>query len=414
MAIRHQSCRRPIGLRKRTLALAQRRVEFVAPRSVSTAMALESANQASEHRSDLVLIRSGYCAHLVTAQCDTEWDRGINGQSENWAPRENFFGRVAVRRPTRIVTSFAICAAPLLIGAGKPSPTPTPTQSSFIPEVIYRYTGSAGYDVRLGNAAGDAAVLLHRSSLPLYDLDMAPPSAKAAVVVERTVAGTNRLVLRTWAQDPSTGAIDVAPARILYETNNIYYPDFSPDGTKISFMQWDGGFGPDARASIRIVDLASGTVEPFATGLIDPEYPVWSRNGDAFYYASVQQVNGVNTWIATRHPTDGSSPTIMFQKAKISRWDISRDGTDKLILTISNSSEYTRSFSSWDGSSISSIYPQLIGSAAHYSCGNARMIYTSYTRGGKKGPLKVFTPSTGADVYYTKDQNADNADWQPC
>lgn len=314
-----------------------------------------------------------------------------------------------MRITRRVAVTIAAAALALALGAAKPAPAPTP--SPFIPEVAYRYVGNSGQDLRLSNAAGSAAVLLHRSTGYLSAFDLARPSARSAVLVESTGLPSDRLVLRTWTQDAATGALTVAPAQTLYESRSLFYPDFSPDGTKVSFVEWEG---PAGFYSLRVIDLATGALQTVASGVRDPYFLRWSSTGESLYYANPQPGSGAAS-VAYRQPVSGGTPIAMFSRPNIERWDISRDGSDSLILNYSSpETGQTIPFAIWDGASLSNVYPQLIGVAPHYACGNTRMIYLSYGKGGARGPLKVFTPASGTDVIYSRDQSVVSADWMPC
>ncbi len=306
-----------------------------------------------------------------------------------------------------LLAIMSLTAAVVLLAAAKPAPAPTP----FVPEVAYRYVSNSGQDLRLGNATGSAAVLLHRSTGYLSGFDLAPPSARSAALIESTGLPSDRLVLRTWTQDAATGALTVAPARTLRESRSLFYPDFSPDGTKVSFVEWEG---PAGLYSLQVIDIATGALRTVASGVLDPYYLRWSATGENLYYASEPPIGG-SAYTAYRQPVAGGTPAAMFSRPNIERWDISRDGNDSLILNYSSpETGQTIPFAIWDGASLSNVYPQLIGVAPHYACDNTRMIYLSYGKGGARGPLKVFTPATGADVVYSRDQSVVSADWMPC
>jgi hypothetical protein len=105
---------------------------------------------------------------------------------------------------------FAVAALSLLLGsavadAAPPAPAPT----TFTPEVIYRYNGRSSVDLRLSNAAGTAAVLLHRSA-SISGYDLAPASQRTATFIEDG-STSDRLIVRSWTIDGS-GAITVGAA----------------------------------------------------------------------------------------------------------------------------------------------------------------------------------------------------------
>lgn len=309
-------------------------------------------------------------------------------------------------RPRHIAVTLLAIVPALLIGGAKPAPAPT----SFVPEVAYRYASNTAQDLRLGDATGSAAILLHRSTVHLSQFDLAPRSARAAVLIELTGLPSSRLVLRTWTQDPTTGVITVDPPRTLHEARTLLNPDFSPDGTQVAFGEWEGV----GLYSLRVVDVATGVVKTIATGVDGPAYLRWSSTGENLYYVVQNAGDGLED-IAYRQPVAGGSPVAMFGRPNIERWDISRDASDSLILNYSPpETGQGIPFARWDGTTLTNVYPQLIGGEPHYACGNTRMIYLSFGKGGAVGPLKVFTPATGADVVYTRDQGARVADWIPC
>ena len=306
--------------------------------------------------------------------------------------------------------SFAVSvSAALLIGA-KPAPAP----KAFYPAVAYRYLGNAGQELRLADASGSAAVLLYRSSGYLSGFDLAPASKNEAVFIDSpSGAGSYRLMLQSWTQDSPGGALTAAPPRLLYQANTLLYPDYSPDGSKVAFDDWDG---TGTLYSLRIVDVATGAVTTVASGVEGPAYLRWSSTGDALYYASQHPVTGASytsAYTAYRQPVAGGPPEFQFERPNIERWDISRDGSDSLILNYSAPDTTGIPFAVWNRTSLTQVYPQLIGVAPHYACGNARLIYQSYSRSGVRGPVKVFTPPT-SDEIYTRDNNVRDADWIPC
>lgn len=313
-------------------------------------------------------------------------------------------------RIRQIAIAVLAAGAAVLVGAGKPAPAPTP----FDPQVVYRYNASNYTDIRLGDGSGSAASLLYRSTNYIGGYDAAPASAKAVVFIEGTSTPSNRLLLATWTQDSVTGAISVATPRVLYESRALLYPDFSPDGSKIAFDESN----QDGTYSLRVIDVATGSVTTVAIAPGGPAYLRWSSTGDALYYAIQHAVTGqtyTSAYAAYRQPTNGGSPIFMFEKPNIERWDISRDGTDSLILNYS-APETGQSipFAVWNGTTLTQVYSQLIGYQPHFTCGNAKMIYQSYSKTGVRGPTKVYTPASTSDVIYSRDNNVAAADWIPC
>lgn len=151
--------------------------------------------------------------------------------------------------------------------------------------------------------------------------------------------------------------------------------------------------------------------QPVATGVYWAAYLRWSSTGENLYYAAP----GASGYTAYRQPVTGGPAVAMFEKPNIERWDILRDGRDGLILNYSApDTGQTIPFATWDGTNLTQVYSQLIGVDPHYTCDNTKLIYRSYSSAGSRGPLKVFTPATGADVTYTRDQNVSSADWIPC
>lgn len=309
----------------------------------------------------------------------------------------------------RLFASAALLAGALGVGAAKPAPSTAP----FVPATAYIYLGNSASDVRLANENGTAAVLLHRSADSFPSFDVAPLSRRSAVIIEKP-GSTYRLILRTWTQEPNGGAITVAPPRTLVEGDGLFYPDFSPDGSKVAFAQWTGA---GSAYNLMTLDLASGVAS--AVGVADQPFHLrWSATGDALYYASHRQVTGetyTSAYTAYRQPITGEPPQQLFEKPNIERWDILRDGTDGLILNYSApDTGPTIPFAIWDGTSLAKVYPNLTGTYPHYTCQNTKLLYQSYSKTGNRGPYKVYTPATESDVIYTRDNNVRLADWVPC
>lgn len=305
-------------------------------------------------------------------------------------------------------TRTALLSVLLLTGsvsaqAGKPAPPP-PT--SFVPEVIYRYNGNTSVDLRLSNAAGTAAILLHRApSLNSYDL--APPSQRTASFIEADSTGS-RLMVRSWTVDGS-GAITVDPARTLLTAPGLSYTDFSPSGDLIAFSQQEtGNF-----SSLKTIDVASGVVTTVATGVFGPFTLRWSSDGTSLYYNTKETINGVGSYAAYRQPLTGGTPTFLFRAANIEPWDISRDGTDGLVFPYSQPGFTQIGMGFWNGSVITAL-PSITGTQPHYSCGNDRLIYRAYSKTGQAGYVTTRTFATGADTVFSRDQNIPHADFFPC
>ena len=314
---------------------------------------------------------------------------------------------------TQFARIMAILLAPLpILGLTAAEPAPTPPPSSFVPAVVYRYLGNT-QDLRLANADGSAAILLHRSAGRLDSFDVAPG---AVTYIEQT--DKYRLMLRTWTQAPNGGKVDLAEPLMLFESDTLFYPDFSPDGSKISFVDFDGttpNNGDDIK--LRVVDLVTGAASLVATAS-QPFYLRWSSRGDALYYASHHAVTGqtyTSAYTAYRQPISGEPKQELFTKPNIERWDVSRDGTDSLILNYSSPETGSSiPFAIWNGTGVNKVFPNLIGVEPHFACGNAKLLYLSYGKSGNRGPYKVYTLSTGADVIYTRDNNVRGIDWIPC
>ena len=95
---------------------------------------------------------------------------------------------------------------------------------------------------------------------------------------------------------PTTGGT----ATIVYTSPVGFYPfdpDWSPDGSKIVFTEWNDAF---TQSNLQVMDLATKqltTVRPFTSTLIAS--PTWSRHGDRIAYTA----NGINTVTPTENAT---------------------------------------------------------------------------------------------------------------
>ena len=99
--------------------------------------------------------------------------------------------------------------------------------------------------------------------------------------------------------------------RLVYSSATgfeVYDPDWSPDGTRIVFDEWNDAW---TQTSLKVLTLATGnitTVVPPSPPLI--YYPTWSHHGDRIVYEAGAIYTVTPT--ANAHPvrvTDGSYPT---------------------------------------------------------------------------------------------------------
>jgi hypothetical protein len=306
------------------------------------------------------------------------------------------------------VRFFALVATLSLgsVAVGVAAPKPAAPPSQFVPEVIYPYKSSTSEDVRLSNASGTAAVLLHRGRAILA-YDLAPPSLRLATYIDTDVNNMRHLRVRSWTTTAS-GGIAVGPERTLVSSVNMVQADFSPTGDRIAFRTGDHITGYD----LNVVDVATGVVTKISTAR-SIVHLRWSQDGNSFYYQAFNNYDGVvRDMTAFRQPLGGGEPVLIFQRPVINSSDISRDGTDGLILRVSVPGSSNYALGKWDGSTITTL-PFLNANFPHYSCGNDRLIYRSATN-GSPGPVKIHTFATNSDITFSRDKLIIQADFMPC
>lgn len=308
---------------------------------------------------------------------------------------------------------FSVAALSLLIGSTVSAAPPPPPPPSFTPEVIYRYNGSRAVDLRLANATGTAAVLLHRAS-SLTGYDLAPASQRTAAFID-TSASLDRLIVRSWSYDPA-GAIVVGPPRVLQEAQNLLFADFSPLGDKIVFASYDG---TGNLHSIKTVDLA-GVTTTVVSGIDGPTWLRWSFDGNSIYYMRQLTSAGVSKWHAFRQPIAGGSPTELFSEPYLRPWDIYRNGSDGLVVGFQRIDSEPLKIGAWGGQAGTPVSEfgggrgALLGGNPHFSCGNDRLIFKSSVKSGKGYPVKVYDLRTDVETIFSNDQNVPHADFIPC
>lgn len=302
-----------------------------------------------------------------------------------------------------LVAALSLGSVAIGVAAPRPAPPPTP----FVPEVIYPYKGTNYTDLRLSNAAGTAAALIHRGQLQATSYDLAPPNLRMAVYVEVESVDVKYLELRSWTASASTGAITMGPARTLDSARSILFTDFSPTGDRIAYAS----SAVQNVYDLKTVDVASGIVTTVAVG-VSPSTLRWSGDGSSLYYVVRETIDGVSSQAAYRQPISGGPRMLMFREATIEPWDISRDGTDGLIFPYWRPGWSDIAMGKWDGARVTTI-PSITGSSPHYSCGNDRLIYRSSTN-GNPGPVKIYSFATQSNVVFSRDQKIYQADFMPC
>lgn len=302
-----------------------------------------------------------------------------------------------------LVAALSLTSVAVSVAAPRPAPPPAP----FVPEVIYPYQGKQYTDLRLSNAAGTAAILVHRGTLSFGAYDLAPPSRRMATFVSIDANGTRYLQIRSWIANASTGAITIGEAQTLDTSRSIFLVDFSPTGDRIAYASFVGGNAYD----LKVVNLADRIITTVAT-VDGPSTLRWSKDGSSLYYATREVVNGIQNMSAFRQPIAGGTPQFLFGEANIEPWDISRGSDDGLIFLFSRPGWNYLATGTWNGTSVTEI-PGLTAGSPHYSCGNDRLIYRSYAN-GNPGPVKIRTFATSSDVTFSRDQNIKSADFMPC
>lgn len=299
-----------------------------------------------------------------------------------------------------LVTTLSLGSVGVVVAAPRPKPPVAP----FVAEVIYPYKTSNYDDLRLSNAAGTAAVLLHRgTSISAYDL--APPSRQMAAFVDTDASFNKHLQVRSWTVNAATGAITVGAPRPLDSARSMFLADFSPTGDRIAYASSPGG----GLYEIKIVDVATGSIITIAGG-VSPSTLRWSKNGDWLYYV---ERDSAESMAAYRQPVSGGQREVMFREANIEPWDISRGATDGLIFPYSRIGWNYVALGQWDGANVTSVPSFSNVSRPHYSCGNDRLIYRS-SANGNPGPVKIYNFAAQTSVTFSRDQNIIHADFMPC
>lgn len=108
--------------------------------------------------------------------------------------------------------------------------------------------------------------------------DVSPNGRLVAFTVNSK--GTTTLMLGDRAAE---GTIENVRVLVRGQTfDQAYTPRFSPDGRRIAYSAWSGGGYRD----VRIVDVASGAIDPVTHDRAMDMQPVWSPDGTTLYWSS--------------------------------------------------------------------------------------------------------------------------------
>ena len=110
-----------------------------------------------------------------------------------------------------------------------------------------------------------------------YDADPAWSPDGSQLVYASDKAGG---LLQLWLHDIKTGS----ERQLTRLTTQPITPAFSPDGKRVAFLDVDGMW---RRASVAVVDVASGEVRPIHASLFAPGAPTWSPDGKRVAVAMV-------------------------------------------------------------------------------------------------------------------------------
>ena len=134
-----------------------------------------------------------------------------------------------------------------------------------------------------------------------YDTDPAwSPDGSQLVYASDKVGG----LLQLWLRDMKTGK----EHQLTRLATQPISPAFSPDGKRVAFLDVDGMW---RRASVAVVDVASGEVRPIHASLFAPGAPSWSPDGKRVAVAMVapysakyrEGTNQILTMSSTGSPT---------------------------------------------------------------------------------------------------------------
>src|SRR5690242_11921748 len=96
---------------------------------------------------------------------------------------------------------------------------------------------------------------------------------------------------------PADGPVAAFTGADLFKLEAAKDPQVSPDGRQIAYVRQSGDVMTDRnRASIWLVDVASGRQRPVVTGAGSYSSPRWSPDGTRVAYSSTDQ-GGAQLWV---------------------------------------------------------------------------------------------------------------------
>jgi len=99
------------------------------------------------------------------------------------------------------------------------------------------------------------------------------------------------------AQTAADGPVTAFTGADLFKLEAARDPQVSPDGRQIAYVRQSGDVMTDRnRASIWLVDVASGRQRPLVTGAGSYSSPRWSPDGTRLAYSSTDQ-GGAQLWV---------------------------------------------------------------------------------------------------------------------
>jgi Tol biopolymer transport system component/imidazolonepropionase-like amidohydrolase len=202
-----------------------------------------------------------------------------------------FSARLEVTRPdyARVARDFTSTEPRRVLGIDHPALSPDGAQIAFV---------SLGNVWVVSSNGGKPSQLTHDSALKA---DVAwSPDGKTLAYGSDKGGGLPQL----WVRDLATGT----DRRLTNVPNQPLGAAFSPDGTRIAFLDTDGRWGV---AGLQVVDVVSGTVTRLQPSLAQPGKPTWSADGRFVAVGLSKPFSGSfregrnQVWVV---PADGKAP----------------------------------------------------------------------------------------------------------
>ena len=282
---------------------------------------------------------------------------------------------------------YSLCfAAAMVVTTGTAMAGKAP--STFTPELAYTIlTGST--ELRITDETGTKSATLYSVRQNL-NIDLAPRSQQQIAISE-----VNALKLLTYAADSS--GVRTTSVNTIYSAGSerIDDVDFSPDGSKIAFVQ--------GSKKLMVLDLSQPlsasnplqwTADPVFIGQI-----AWYKGGSAIAYVGPLGTNPDQYVFEVAGP--GATPSTLLHEVNVDMIDAARTDPDALVVT------YNRNpgprVGLWKGGAY--VDEDLTNGAfsdfASLNCDDTKLVYGTPDT---KGQLiwRIRNLATGGDALYTK------------